>query len=82
MHVTSSVLSVNNLHVAVGDKKIVRGIDLKIIAGEINCAVCGCQVDLDNLGSVFPEGDEIRVTCDSDRCVRTVTIRGPGALSG
>ena len=54
----------------------------KIIAGEINCAVCGCQVDLDNLGSVFPEGNEIRVTCDNNRCVRTITARGAGALSG
>ena len=54
----------------------------KIIAGEINCAVCGCQVDLDNLGSVFPEGDEIKVTCDNDRCVRTITTRAAGALSG
>lgn len=52
------------------------GILDKLIAGELNCEVCGCQVDLDNLGTIFPDGDEVGVSCDNNRCVRTITIRG------
>lgn len=52
------------------------GILGKLIAGELNCEVCGCQVDLDNLGTIFPDGDEVGVSCDNNRCVRTITIRG------
>jgi len=58
------------------------GILDKLIEGELSCAVCGCQVDLDNLGSIFPEGDEIGISCDNDRCVRIITTRGTVALSG
>lgn len=49
------------------------GIFDDITAGKLNCAVCGCPVDLDNLGTIFPRDNEICVSCDSSRCVRTVT---------
>ena len=52
------------------------GILDKLIAGELGCAVCGCSVDLDNLGAIFPDGDEIAVCCDKEKCVRTITTRG------
>jgi len=58
------------------------GILDKLIAGDLNCAVCACQVDLDNLGTIFPDGDEVRVSCDNDRCVRIITTRGAVAPSG
>ena len=58
------------------------GILDKLIAGELNCAVCGCQVDLDNLGTIFPDNDEIGVSCDKDRCIRVITTHGEAALSG
>ena len=58
------------------------GILDKLIEGELNCAVCRCQVDLDNLGAIFPEGDEIGVSCDNDRCIRLITTRGAATLSG
>jgi len=54
----------------------------KLIAGELNCAVCGCQVDLDNLGAIFPEGDDVGISCDNNRCVRIITTRGVATLSG
>ncbi len=54
----------------------------KLIAGELRCAVCGCQVDLDNLGTIFPNGDELRVSCDNPRCVRIITSRGAAKLRG
>jgi hypothetical protein len=52
------------------------GILDKLVAGELSCAVCGCQVDLDNLGTIFPDGDEVGVSCDNNGCVRKITIRG------
>lgn len=58
------------------------GILDKLIAGELNCAVCSCQVDLDNLGAIFPDGDEVGVSCDNDRCIRTITTHRATALNG
>jgi len=58
------------------------GILDKLIAGELNCAVCGCEVDLANLGAIFPEGDEVGVSCDNNRCVRIITTRGAVVPSG
>ena len=53
-----------------------------LIAGELNCAACGCQVDLDNLGTIFPDGDEVGVSCDNNRCIRIITTREAAALNG
>ncbi len=58
------------------------GILDKLIAGELNCAVCGCQVDLDNLGTIFPDDDKVGVSCDNSRCIRAITTRGAAAVSG
>lgn len=58
------------------------GILDKLIAGELSCAICGCQVELDNLGAIFLDGDETRVCCDDDRCVRKITTHGAPTLSG
>ena len=58
------------------------GILDELTAGELSCAVCGCPVDLDNLGTIFPDGDSVGVSCDNDRCVRIITTRGVVAPSG
>jgi len=52
------------------------GIFDKLIAGEVNCAVCKSHVDLDNLGAIFPRGEDIKVSCDNDKCIRIVTTEG------
>jgi len=57
------------------------GILDKLVAGELNCVVCGCEVDLDNLGAIFPEDNEVGVSCDNNRCVRIITTRGVVAPS-
>ena len=57
------------------------GIMDKLITGELTCRVCGCQVDLDNLGAIFAHGEEIGVSCDNDRCIRITTTRGAETLS-
>lgn len=51
------------------------GIFDDLIAGKLNCIVCGRLVDLDNLGTIFPRDNEICVSCDNSRCVRIVTAR-------
>jgi hypothetical protein len=51
------------------------GILDKLISGELICAVCGCQIDLDNLGAIFPDENEVGVSCDNDRCIRIITTR-------
>ncbi len=58
------------------------GILDKLIAGEIKCAVCGTTIDLDNLGSIFPSGDEVSVSCDNEKCIRIVTKEGVHTSSG
>ena len=58
------------------------GILDKLVAGDLTCAVCGCQVDLDNLGTIFPDDDKVGVSCDNSKCIRAITTRGATALSG
>ena len=58
------------------------GILDKLIEGELSCAICGTQVGLDNLGAIFPDGNEIGVCCDNDRCIRVITTRGVATPSG
>ena len=44
------------------------GILDKLITGKLSCAVCGCQVDLDNLGTIFPEDGKVGPTgCEPGR---------------
>ena len=57
------------------------GILDELVTGKLTCAVCGCQVDLDNLGTIFPDGDKVGISCDNDRCVRRITNRGAATLS-
>ena len=44
-----------------------------LVAGKFRCTVCGCLVDIDNLGSIFPHGNDICVSCDNNRCISIVT---------
>ena len=44
-----------------------------LVEGKFQCAVCGCPVDLDNLGSIFPHDNQIHVSCDNNKCIRVVT---------
>ena len=58
-------------------QKLLQDIGLldKLICGELICAFCGYSVDLDNLGTIFPYDDDIKVTCDSSKCVWEITNR-------
>lgn len=45
------------------------GIYDKITKGEIKCKFCGKPVTLENLASVFPESNTIKVVCDTPKCI-------------
>jgi len=64
-------------------EQLLRSIGIldRVIGGEMSCAVCGCPVDLDNLGTIFSDGNDIRVSCDKTTCVRAVTSNEVGTLS-
>jgi len=49
------------------------GILDKVVEGVMICPVCGCRVNLDNLGTIFSDGNDIVVSCDDTKCVRAVT---------
>ena len=53
-----------------------------LIEGQIRCAVCDRNVDLDNLGALFGEDEEVQVTCDLTNCVRAATSREATLSSG
>lgn len=57
------------------------GILDKLISGDIKCSVCNCLVDMDNLGTIFPSGGDVGVSCDNDKCIRIVTIQGVASRS-
>ena len=58
------------------------GILDKLITGEVNCAICNTLVDLDNLGAIFPQGEEISISCDNEKCIRIVTKEEVHTSSG
>ena len=45
-----------------------------LLDGDFRCHICQRAIDLDNLGALFREGSNIRVTCDDTACIRAVTI--------
>ena len=42
--------------------------------GELRCNICECQVTRENLGCVYPLGDEIKVCCDRLDCLRHIAV--------
>ena len=49
------------------------GILEPLLLGKLKCARCGRTVDLDNLGAIIPQKDEVIVVCDDTPCVHSVT---------
>ncbi len=49
------------------------GILEPLLLGELSCAKCGRRVDLDNLGAIIPEKDNVILVCDSTPCVYALT---------
>lgn len=53
-----------------------------VLAGKLSCAICGCQVDLDNLGTVFAQDTQVAVSCDNSRCVSLVSNKEAASVVG
>jgi len=47
-----------------------------LLSGKLKCAQCGRTVDLDNLGAIIPQKDEVIVVCDDTPCMHFVTKPG------
>ena len=58
------------------------GILEDLISGKINCVVCYCRVNTDNLGTIIPGIDSIQLTCDDTNCVHVVTSQKILASNG
>lgn len=72
---------------AVWDSDLVRllksvGLFDTLAAGDLRCAICGRQVDLDNFGALFSDSDDVRAACDDLRCVRAVTVARVAGTDG
>jgi len=55
------------------------GILEPLLLGKLTCAQCGRTVDLDNLGAIIPQKDEVTVVCDDTPCIHSAT-RSKGSL--
>jgi hypothetical protein len=49
------------------------GVLQSLVVGEFACAVCGCGVDIGNLGAIVLQGEEVKVTCVEASCIRGVS---------
>jgi len=46
------------------------GLEDRIRAGDISCAICKNKIDLDNLGAIVPSGKTILLICEKDDCLK------------
>lgn len=42
--------------------------------GQLHCAVCGASLTLENLQSLFPNGDKVGLCCDKAGCLERVLL--------
>ena len=49
------------------------GILPKFKHGELKCKFCHTTITFDNLHSFFPQSADIKLVCDSSKCVRTLS---------
>ena len=45
------------------------GVYNDLVAGKTRCAICGREVNLDNLGAFMKMGDGVKVVCDNPVCI-------------
>lgn len=51
------------------------GILKDLNSGKILCIICGSKVDVNNLGTIMPSVNAVKLTCDDASCVQAVTSR-------
>lgn len=52
------------------------GVLQDVTLGNARCVVCGCQVDIDNLGAVMPTPQSADLVCADANCVQAATSQG------
>ena len=57
------------------------GLSDAVDEGTLHCEVCDRKVNLENLGTIFTYGNEIKVSCDRTSCVRSASALGSGSLA-
>ena len=51
------------------------GILESLLLGELTCANCGRTIDLDNLGAIVPQKDNIVLACDDTPCIHALSMQ-------
>jgi len=57
------------------------GLTAMLRKGEIKCAICGCVITKENLGSILPLKKELIICCDKIDCLKKLMeVRGRAAI--
>jgi len=56
-------------------EKILDGLGIlnKFKRGELKCKFCNTIISFSNLHSIFPQSGDIKLACDSSKCVRELS---------
>jgi hypothetical protein len=56
-------------------EKVLEGLGIlhKFKRGELKCKFCDRIITLENLHSIFPQSGDIKLVCDSYRCIRELS---------
>ncbi len=61
--------AINAIHKQDLDEYLVSlGIKDRLESGAMSCGVCGDRVDKNNIGTIYPFENEIKVSCDKPSC--------------
>ncbi|HNW97992.1 MAG TPA: hypothetical protein PKK00_06240 [Bacteroidales bacterium] len=45
----------------------------KIKNGEIKCKFCSDKITIENINGIFPQGGDIKISCDKPKCVKDLS---------
>ncbi len=48
------------------------GMKEQFLQGEINCVMCGAVLTTENLGSLYKEGEQVKMVCDKKECLEKI----------
>ena len=58
-------------------ERVLRRLELyeKLAQGELRCTVCGRPLSLENLGGIYKEDGEVKLVCNSIKCLAEAAKR-------
>lgn len=61
-------------------EKFLASIDMldSVLSGNVVCSACSTKITLDNILSVYPENNEIKVCCTNWTCYHNIVNKGGG----